>query len=98
MTIRDRLIKKVSEDLELPEDMVYKAITFQGEDANKQTRLVHEIEFSGFGKFILSQSKVKKRIAKTLKAMENERAKENPNEEKLLFQQSVIDQLNKMIR
>ncbi len=62
MTVKEELIQKVATDLELPEDLVFSIIAFQGEDALQAVKTVHELEFSGFGKFLLSQTKVNKKI------------------------------------
>lgn len=62
MTFREELQKKVAEETDIPEDVVHKIISFQGEDALKAVKKVHELEFSGFGKFLLSQTKIKKKL------------------------------------
>lgn len=62
MSLRDTLIKQSAEATDLPEDTVFKIITFQGEDALKAVKVVHELEFSGFGKFLLSQTKLKRKL------------------------------------
>lgn len=48
--------------MELSEDIISKVIAFQGEDGLKAVKQHHEVEFSGFGKFYLSQARVKRRI------------------------------------
>lgn len=46
----------------LPEDWISKVISHQGEDGLKAVKLHDEVEFSGFGKFYMSQVKLKKKI------------------------------------
>ena len=62
--MKDKLILKVAEQCDLSQDIVHRIISFQGEDALKHIKIVHELEFSGFGKFLLSQHKVKRKIKK----------------------------------
>lgn len=64
MAVKEELIKKVAADLELSEDIVSEIISFQGQDALEYVKIVQELEFSGFGKFLLSQSKLRKKIKK----------------------------------
>ena len=69
MEFKDYLIKEIATDMQLPEDLVFKVIAFQGEDALKHTKIVNEIEFSGFGKFMISKIKVKRIIGKYEKCL-----------------------------
>lgn len=62
MNIREALTKKVAGDTDVSVDVVHNIISFQGEDALKNVKIVHELEFSGFGKFLLSQTKLKNKI------------------------------------
>lgn len=57
---KEVLIKQLAASMELPEDVIFKVISFQGEDALKAVKVHDEVEFSGFGKFYLSQTKLKK--------------------------------------
>lgn len=60
--VHDLLIKKVAIKTLTPESIVEKIISFQGKDANRHARDNDEIEFSGFGKFMRSQNKTKKKV------------------------------------
>lgn len=61
-SIKESLISKISEDLEISQVDLEKIIAFQGEDALSSVRIVKEIEFSGFGKFLINKNKVKNKI------------------------------------
>lgn len=63
-SIKESLISKISEDLEMNQADLEKIIAFQGEDALNNVRVVSEIEFSGFGKFLVNKNKVKNKIEK----------------------------------
>lgn len=62
--------------MELPEELVNQVISFQGEDAAKAAYTCKEIEFSGFGKFLLSRPKLLRKIQN----MENKLAAGNVKE------------------
>lgn len=62
MKNRDFFVKQTAEQMELPPDLINAVISFQGEDAAKAAHKHNEIEFSGFGKFLISQHRLKKAI------------------------------------
>lgn len=62
MKNKDYFIKQTAEQMELPLELVNAVISFQGEDAARAAHIYNEIEFSGFGKFLLSQHRLKKNI------------------------------------
>src|SRR6266542_5706764 len=78
MSLKDFLILKASQQLEIEECIVDRVISWSFEKANKATQLHSEIEISGFGKMFISQPKTKRRIKKldnilngTFKKLEN---------------------------
>jgi hypothetical protein len=77
--IKDVLITRTAIKLLQSESVVEKVIGFQFKDALQMTRVHHQVEISGFGKLLISGTKVKKRIEKLEKistALRN--ALENP--------------------
>lgn len=92
MKNKDYFIKKTAEEMEISEELVNAVIRHQGEDAAKACHIYREIEFSGFGKFIISQHRVKRMI----KGMEGKLAKEQ-DEEKRKEHKEYIEQLYKKL-
>lgn len=73
--VHDLLVKKTAIRTLTPESVVEKIISFQGKDASKYVRSVNQVELSGFGKFMRSQNKTKKKIdsmEKNLERMKNQ--------------------------
>ena len=62
VNIKDKLIEQVATELRQPEDWVDKIITHQFKQAAEAMKIFNEVEISGFGKFLQSQSKLKRRI------------------------------------
>lgn len=93
---KEVLIKQVATAMELPEDTVFKVIAFQGEDALKAVKIHDELEFSGFGKFYLSQTKLKRYLSNMYKGIE--KAKLNNNTEKIEILTGVVENLNKRVK
>jgi nucleoid DNA-binding protein len=74
VNIKDKLIEQVALELKEPEDWVDKIITHQYKAASEAMKIHHEVEISGFGKFLQSQSKISRRIQnkeEVLQLMEN---------------------------
>lgn len=69
--LRDVLITKTAIINLQSESVVEKVISFQFKEAIQMLKIVHEVELSGFGKFMISQSKLKKRINKVELAITN---------------------------
>lgn len=61
-SVKEKIISSLSEQMSLPESLIHCVISFQGEDAAKASHIYNEIEFSGFGKFSISQPRIKKDI------------------------------------
>ena len=59
--LKDFLITKTSQELDINEDIVDRVISWSYEQANKATLVHSEIEFSGFGNVFISQNKIKRR-------------------------------------
>lgn len=70
--LKDYLIEQVAKGMELPESVVHAVISFQGTDAAKAAHKYNEIEFSGFGKFLLSQPRLKRKILNISNILEGE--------------------------
>jgi len=68
---KEYFIEQVASQMDLSEDLVSKIVNFQGEDALKAVKKHAEVEFSGFGIFYLSQTKLKKRINKINRILEH---------------------------
>jgi len=94
---KDTLIKQVSENLGISEDIIFKVVAFQGEDALKAVKIHNEIEFSGFGKFYLSQRKLKNYITGISKGVEKLRNQPD-KEEKVNQLDTLLENLNKKVR
>lgn len=62
--IKDVLITRTAIKLLKPESVVDKIVSFQFKDAIVHTKIVNEIEISGFGKFYVSQAKLRKKVKK----------------------------------
>lgn len=76
-TVREKLVERVAEQMELPVEFVNSVVSFQGEDAAKAARIYNEIEFSGWGKFWLSKTKTRRKIVNMEKKLEEGRVKED---------------------
>lgn len=68
------LIANLVEKLNVPQGTIEKIIAFQGEDALRAIEEYNEVEFSGFGKIMISQSKLKRKIEKNETAIERMKA------------------------
>lgn len=62
--IKDYILERTAEDLQFSQDIVEEVIGWSYKKANQATKLHKEVEISGIGKMMLSQSKLKKAIAK----------------------------------
>lgn len=91
--LKEALIKEIAEQMELPIELVTAVIAFQGEDAAKAAHIHNEIEFSGFGKFLLSQPRTKRK----LKFMEDKLNRGEVKEEALEKYLIHIEALKKRI-
>lgn len=61
--IKDAMINRTASRCMVSSSDVEKIIDFQGKDASRAVKVYSEVEFVGWGKFMISQSKVKKRIS-----------------------------------
>lgn len=66
--VRDVLITKTAIKTLKPEQVVDRVIAFQFKDARDHTKIVDEIEISGFGKFYRSVPKTRKKLEGLKKA------------------------------
>lgn len=64
VAIRDAIISGIAKDMELPLELVDRVVSNQFKQANAAAKVHNEIEISGFGKFRISQSKIKRRLTK----------------------------------
>jgi nucleoid DNA-binding protein len=58
-------VERVARELQQPEELVDKIVSHQFKSAVEALKTERSVEISGFGKFLISPSKIKKRIAKT---------------------------------
>jgi nucleoid DNA-binding protein len=66
MSIREFLIKIISQKKKISVDDVGKIISFQFDEANNATANNNSIEISGFGKFVFNQKRADKQMQKYL--------------------------------
>ena len=88
--VKDFILRKVSEDLELDHSLVETVISWSFKKANEAVYNKDEIELSGFGKLQLSQAKIRKYL-KTLELMKS-RMENNP---KLPSVEKTIEEIKK---
>lgn len=74
---REDIIKAISENMSIPIEEVEKVIAWSYMQANRAVREGSEVEITGLCKFYMSKSKMRKRIAKLERALDN-----NPTEKK----------------
>lgn len=74
---REDIIKAIAEDMSIPAEEVEKVVAWSYMQANKAVREGTQVEITGLCKFYMSPTKVKKRIAKLERALDN-----NPTEKK----------------
>ena len=97
-SIKDDLIGQLALSMELSEDIISKIVSFQGEDALKAVKLHDEIEFSGFGKFYLSQTKLKKRLSAYERAIEKRKQLPEPDLKKISDLEKYSEELKSRIK
>lgn len=61
-TVKENIIKQLAVDMDISEDIISKVVSFQGEDSLIAVKTYNEVEYSGLGKFYLSQPKIKRRL------------------------------------
>ena len=93
-SLKDVLIKQVAVQMELSESLVRNVISFQGEDAAKAAHVHNEIEFSGFGKFLFSKTKTKRKIMNMEKKLEEGRVREEDMERYLLHMENLKQRID----
>lgn len=79
MTPKEDIIKSISEQMEIPSEIVEKVISWSYMKANNAVKNKKEIEMSGLGKFMVSKAKLKRRID----TIENN-IKTNPNPQRVI--------------
>lgn len=62
--LKDTLLSKTAVDTGQPKDIVEKVISFQFRDVLKMLRELKEVEITGLGKFMISNSKLRRRIGR----------------------------------
>lgn len=93
VSLKDMLIKKISEDGGFDINIVEKVIAFQGEDMSNAVKDHMEIEISGFGILKMSKQRIKKRLEKVEKWIDNNPEIENEGEKK----KQIREYLNKKL-
>lgn len=84
LKLHDFLVRKMAVKMMLPEEWIDKVIGHEKKGINEALKSHHQVEISGFGKFVLSQVKLKKKIIGLEKALaiNHQRVLDNPaNEE-----------------
>lgn len=76
LPLKDYLVQITAKEHEICEETVDKVISWIYEDANKATKSFSQIEFSGFGKLLVSIPKTKRRLEKLNKMKERLESKE----------------------
>lgn len=61
-TLRDTVLKKTIEDLEMSEDIVEKVVSWSYKNANEATKTNAEVEISGLGVFKVSPAKTRRKL------------------------------------
>lgn len=64
LSLKDRLITQVSNELHIAEDLVDQVVTWAFKDAKEATQSLFEVEFSGLGKIMMSPYKLERTIKK----------------------------------
>lgn len=62
--IKDRLLEKTADDLEQPLGVVEDIMRWMFKDAIKAFKAYEQVEISGWGTFLMSPAKIKRRIVK----------------------------------
>lgn len=62
--VKDYILQRTAEELQFSKDIVEEVVGWSYKKANQATKLHKEVEISGIGKMMLSQSKLKKAIVK----------------------------------
>lgn len=70
-TLRDTVLKKTIEDLEMSEDIVEKVVSWSYKSANEATKTNSEVEISGLGVFKVSPAKVRRRLTMLERVIRN---------------------------
>lgn len=84
--------------MQISEDIISKVIAFQGEDSLKAVKQYDEVEFSGFGKFYLSETKLHKALTNYQKALDRMRLTPEINPEKIERLDKVINELKRRVK
>lgn len=98
--LKDQLIKKISEELQLPEEMVDKIVMWSCKDVHDAFSLYRSVEISGFGSMEIYPRKAQKRL-RYLEAIKNN-VEKNPiiskqNTEMLASLEKDIEYINKKL-
>lgn len=95
--VKDVLITRTAIKLLKSESLVEKVIGFQFKDVTQMVKVHHQIEISGFGKFMISGAKLRRRIEKlegVKKGYEGLILKELPEKQKSYYEKKLGDVTN----
>ena len=67
LTLKERIIKRLSIDKVIPENVITQVISHQFNSANKALHNNNTVELSGFGKFIFNKRKANVRLKELIK-------------------------------
>lgn len=99
MPLKDFLVKKLSQKLNVPERIIDVVITDQFTSAFRATSTHNSIELSGLGKFIFNQKKAHRQMAsyETSKTTLNNLMAQNPSEKETKTLELKMETINKNI-
>ena len=88
-TLRDTVLKKTIEDLEMSEDIVEKVVSWSYKNANEATKTNAEVEISGLGVFKVSPAKTRRKLVTLRRIVERITATINEGRSKNLENDKV---------
>jgi len=97
LPLKDFLVELTAKELGTGEDEVYNVINWIYKDTRDATGIYRQIELSGFGKLIVSEAKVKKRLTKInaiKESLEKREEKDINTNKKLATAEQVLEFLN----
>lgn len=71
LKLHDFLVRKTAVQVMIDETIVEKVISHEKKEVNNAFKIHKEVEISGFGKFTISQVKLRKKIVKVERILEN---------------------------
>lgn len=91
--VREKLLEKTSQDLTIDRELVDRVISWSYHRANEATRSNKEVEISGFGTFLISNGKIKRKLRSVkmyLERMGTVKEKTEEEKEKILNAEEAL--------